>query len=79
MILDGAFGNGKSCCCAITAHCRRGIDEGEGFNGAAEAIGITPTEAWHLIGGFDDNGDFPDKPLYAVGQRLRAEFIEGRE
>lgn len=68
------FGDGKRTCCALTAYTRNSVAEMD-VDAIADRLKISNDEAWQIIDGFDDN-DNPRNDFYAVGQKLRDEFIE---
>lgn len=78
-IINIRFGDGKTCCCAAIALTRYSVDDYWcNVSEAASKAGIDLYEMDAVIDGFDDNYDpEPSHPdFYAIGQNLRAEFIE---
>lgn len=74
-IVTGTFGDGKRTCCALNALMRADI---ECFDATAAAMDMQMPESSVTViaDGFDDNGFNVKNPFFAIGQKLRAEFIE---
>lgn len=71
-IFSNVFGDCETSCCAVTAFTMKPTHMGE----AADMLRISKDNLWDVVGGFDAGKYMPETPFYAIGQKLRAEFIE---
>lgn len=79
-IVCDKFGDGKTCCCAVTAYTGPIPEQiesiGNELEWAADKLSVLENDVEYLTCGFDACRYGRGNPFYAVGQKLRDEFIE---